>query len=84
MRNLVAVIAVFTLPSVLFAEDDAPKETPEAKTWVTEQSARVGGRNIDYTVTVRNAPLLPMRAGRTMAPMNASTTNSASLMKSTW
>jgi len=51
MRNLVAVIALISLPFALFAEDEAPKEVPEAKTWVTEQSARVGGKNIDYTVT---------------------------------
>ena len=51
MKTLVAAIALIALPIALFAEDDAPKEKPEAKTWVTEQSARVGGKKIDYTVT---------------------------------
>lgn len=31
--------------------DDDKDATPEAKQYVTEHSARVGGRNIDYTVT---------------------------------
>jgi len=33
------------------SEGKAPAEEPEAKTWVTEHSARVGGKNINYTVT---------------------------------
>jgi len=51
MKKLTTLIALITLPIVLLAEDETPKEVPEAKTWVTEQSARVGGKNIDYTVT---------------------------------
>jgi hypothetical protein len=40
------------LISVAFADDEKEeKEIPEAKTYVTESSARVGGKNIEYTVT---------------------------------
>jgi carboxypeptidase C (cathepsin A) len=51
MKKLITLIMLVTLPMTLVAQDEAPKEVPEAKTWVTEQSARVGGKNIDYTVT---------------------------------
>lgn len=46
-------VLTFLLSSAAFAQDaaDQPAETPEAKTWVTEHSARVGGKNISYTVT---------------------------------
>ena len=50
MKRLIALITIAALPMSLAAQDDAPKEVPEAKTWVSEQSARVGGKNIDYTV----------------------------------
>ena len=33
------------------AKEGADSATPEAKTWVTSHSARIGGKNIDYTVT---------------------------------
>jgi carboxypeptidase C (cathepsin A) len=33
------------------AEQPAAAETPQARTWVTEHSARIGGKTLDYTVT---------------------------------
>lgn len=51
MKAFIALLALATLPTAFAAEDDAPKETPEAKTWVTEHSARIGGKNIEYTAT---------------------------------
>ena len=33
------------------AKEGGDEAAPEAKTWVTEHSARIGGRNIEYTVT---------------------------------
>jgi carboxypeptidase C (cathepsin A) len=50
---LLAALIAFTLP--LFAQDGAgsedDREIPEAKTWVSEHTATIGGRKIDYTVT---------------------------------
>jgi len=51
MRNLATLVALTILPFTVYADDEVPEDIPEAKTWVTEQSARVGGKNIDYTVT---------------------------------
>ncbi len=39
------------LMSVATADEEEKDETPEAKQYVTEHSARIGGRKIDYTVT---------------------------------
>lgn len=53
MNRLITLIMLLVLPTMLFA-DEAPAEkpeAPEAKTWVTEHSARIGGKNIKYTVT---------------------------------
>jgi carboxypeptidase C (cathepsin A) len=51
MKSILTLITLLALPLFAFAEQDAPKDTPEAKTWVTEHSASVGGKKIDYTVT---------------------------------
>lgn len=51
MKTLIAIFALATLSTAFAAEDDTAKETPEAKIWVTEHSARIGGRNIEYTAT---------------------------------
>ncbi|MDH5583551.1 MAG: carboxypeptidase, partial [Gammaproteobacteria bacterium] len=55
MKRIATIVALIALPLFGFAGEstpnEAPKEAPEAKTWVTEHSARVGGKNIDYTVT---------------------------------
>ncbi|MEM7279150.1 MAG: carboxypeptidase [Pseudomonadota bacterium] len=51
MRPGLTLIALLLLPLTLLAEDMPKKEAPEAKTWVSEHSARVGGKKIDYTVT---------------------------------
>ena len=50
---LIACLTLFSLPLVALADDDedSDKEVPEAKQYVTEHSARIGGRNISYTVT---------------------------------
>ena len=53
--TLVTATALLALPLITFAEEkadaSAKAEKPEAKTWVTEHSARIGGQKIDYTVT---------------------------------
>jgi carboxypeptidase C (cathepsin A) len=51
MKKIPLLIALLSLPFATLADDEPPKETPEARVWVTEHSARVGGKNIDYTVT---------------------------------
>jgi carboxypeptidase C (cathepsin A) len=51
MKKIPLLIAFLSLPFAALADDEPPKETPEARVWVTEHSARVGGKNIDYTVT---------------------------------
>lgn len=55
MKNLIALATLLALPLITFADDkadaSAKAEKPEAKTWVTEHSARIGGKKIDYTVT---------------------------------
>ncbi len=51
MKKLLLLSAFLAFPMIAVADEEAPKETPEAKTWVTDQSARVGGQKIDYTVT---------------------------------
>ncbi len=51
---LIACLSMLSLPLVTFAADDdsdSDKEVPEAKQYVTEHSARINGRKIDYTVT---------------------------------
>jgi len=55
MRRIVTLIALLPLISVAYADGDAKdseKEVPEAKSFVTEHTARVGGKNVDYTATV--------------------------------
>ncbi len=51
MRPGLTLITLLLLPLTLLAEDMPKKEAPEGKTWVSEHSARVGGKKIDYTVT---------------------------------
>ena len=53
MKRILALALLLPLLSVSYAEEekDDDKEVPEAKTYVTEHSARIGGRNIEYTVT---------------------------------
>lgn len=53
MRRIILLAAILALSTYASAEEDqaAAKEAPEAKQYVTEHTARVGGRNIDYTVT---------------------------------
>ena len=54
-RFLAPALLIILLPfmSAALADDkkDEDKEAPEAKQYVTEHSARIGGRNIEYTVT---------------------------------
>jgi carboxypeptidase C (cathepsin A) len=55
VRNLLtlAFLVILTMPAL--AQDEAAesgdKAVPEARTWVTNHSATVGGRKVDYTVT---------------------------------
>ncbi len=58
MKILIALVTttiLLALPLITFADDkegtSAKAEKPEARTWVTEHSARIGGQKIDYTVT---------------------------------
>jgi carboxypeptidase C (cathepsin A) len=53
MKRILAMALLLPLMSISFAEEekDDDKEAPEAKTYVTEHSARIGGKNIEYTVT---------------------------------
>ncbi|MCH9695625.1 MAG: carboxypeptidase [Gammaproteobacteria bacterium] len=51
MKKIIALLVSMTLSTGLLAQDDMPKDAPEAKTSVTQQTARVGGKNIRYTVT---------------------------------
>jgi len=55
MTRLLALLAILPVLSVAVAADkgDTKKaeEAPEAKQYVTEHQARIGGKNIDYTVT---------------------------------
>ncbi len=53
MKRILALACLLPLMSVSFADEENgdDKEVPEAKTYVTEHSARIGGRNIEYTVT---------------------------------
>ena len=48
---LVLLIASVSMADDVPAESNGAAETPEAKTWVTEHSARIGGKTIEYTVT---------------------------------
>lgn len=53
MKRIFALIALLSLTSVAFSEDKKDeKEVPEARTFVTEHTARVGGKKVDYTATV--------------------------------
>ena len=54
MKRILALALLLALMSASFAEEEKgndKEEAPEAKTYVTEHSARIGGRNIAYTVT---------------------------------
>ena len=53
MKRILALALLLPLMSVSFADEENgdDKEVPEAKTYVTEHSARIGGRKIEYTVT---------------------------------
>jgi carboxypeptidase C (cathepsin A) len=55
MKKTKLLACLFMLTgSIAMAQETPAKEgdaAPEAKTWVTEHSARVGGKNIEYTVT---------------------------------
>jgi carboxypeptidase C (cathepsin A) len=53
MTRVFTFIAVLAMSVTAFAQEDAKedKEVPEAKTWVTQHSANIGGSKIDYTVT---------------------------------
>ena len=51
MRIRTALIALTFFSPIGLAAEEKPAEVPEAKTWVTDQSARVGGKNIAYSVT---------------------------------
>ena len=53
MTRFIALAFLLSLMSNSFAEEEKgnDKEVPEAKQFVTEHSARIGGRNIEYTVT---------------------------------
>ncbi len=51
MTRLSILLALALISFPVFAEGEAPAEVPEAKTWVTEHIARVGGKNVAYTVT---------------------------------
>ena len=57
MKRLIAALAFFVLLNPSVAADhggkskDSNKDAPEARQYVTEHTARLGGRNIDYTVT---------------------------------
>ena len=53
MKKIFALIVLVPHISVAFAEDEKEeKDVPEAKTFVTEHSARAGGKNIEYTAIV--------------------------------
>ena len=51
--SLIACLSLLSLPIIAVADEDedSDKEAPEAKQYVTEHSARINGRKIDYTVT---------------------------------
>jgi carboxypeptidase C (cathepsin A) len=58
MKRLFASIAILLTLSVAIAADKSgnengkeDKQAPEAKQYVTEHEARIGGKNIEYTVT---------------------------------
>ncbi|HNP62344.1 MAG TPA: hypothetical protein PKH39_00335 [Woeseiaceae bacterium] len=51
MKRLAVLITLTFISPAVFADEEAPAKVPEAKTWVTDQTARVGGKNIAYTVT---------------------------------
>lgn len=51
MKRLVTLMILLAIPLLALADEDAPKETPEAKTWVTEHTARIAGKTVNYTVT---------------------------------
>jgi carboxypeptidase C (cathepsin A) len=58
MKRLLALITVLPFLSLSFAAEHADEngkasaaEVPEARTWVTEHEARVGGKKIEYAVT---------------------------------
>jgi hypothetical protein len=70
MKRILTLIALLPLISVAYADGDAKdseKEVPEAKTYVTEHSARVGGKNIEYTVTA-GTMLMENESAPTAAP----------------
>ncbi len=58
MKRFLALIIVLPFVSLSFAADHADDngkasaaEAPQARTWVTEHEARIGGKKIEYTVT---------------------------------
>ena len=54
MKRILLLATLFAFAPVTFAQEEEKEEdkpVPEAKTWVTQHSATVGGRKIDYTVT---------------------------------
>ncbi len=51
MRRQATLLALALISLPVFADGDAPTEVPEAKTWVTEHTARIGGKNVAYTAT---------------------------------
>ena len=55
MKRILSITMLLALAGVAFAQEDGEskdeKEVPEAKQVVTEHSATIGGRKIDYTVT---------------------------------
>ena len=70
-RTRTLTLLMFLLGSVAMAQegptgDAIENEVPEAKTWVTEHAARIGGKTIEYTVTAGTS-LTPVRGILTMA-----------------
>ena len=55
MKRILSITMLLALAGVAFAQEEGEskdeKEVPEAKQVVTEHSATIGGRKIDYTVT---------------------------------
>jgi carboxypeptidase C (cathepsin A) len=58
MNRLLALIIMLPAASLVLAaeqgdngKNDHPQDVPEAKTYVTEHEARVGGKKVEYTVT---------------------------------
>jgi len=51
LTSLVLLMTSAAIAQEAPAKGADAKEVPEAKTWVTEHSARIGGKTIDYTAT---------------------------------